>query len=285
MSQTVVTDVKGRRVWDSRGRPTVEAEITLNDGTVTRAIAPAGASTGAGEAIDLRDGGAYLDGWGVSRAVDNVNGEIREILLGRDISEQTKLDNELIALDGTENKGRLGGNAMVTVSMATLKAAAASKGLQLWEYLNGDNQDVIIPLPEIQIFGGGAHAAGRLDIQDLMVMPVGAESFSQATEWVARIYISAGKIMQERDKLSGVADEGGYWPAFDSNEEALETLMLAIEKSGLKPGKILSSHWISQPTSSIKTTTIIFLLRKKSYHPTVCMRYWDTGSKPFPLHR
>lgn len=237
MSQTIVTDVKGRRVWDSRGRPTVEAEITLNDGTVTRAIAPAGASTGAGEAIDLRDGGAYLDGWGVSRAVDNVNGEIREILLGRDISEQTKLDNELIALDGTENKGRLGGNAMVTVSMATLKAAAASKGLQLWEYLNGDNQDVIIPLPEIQIFGGGAHAAGRLDIQDLMVMPVGAESFSQATEWVARIYISAGKIMQERDKLSGVADEGGYWPAFDSNEEALETLMLAIEKSGLKPGE------------------------------------------------
>jgi enolase 1/2/3 len=236
MSQIIISDVKGRRVWDSRGRPTVEAEITLNDGTVTRAIAPAGASTGAGEAIDLRDGGTYLDGWGVSRAVNNVNGEIKEILLGKDISEQAELDNALIALDGTKNKSRLGGNAMVAVSMAALKAAAASKGLELWKYLNGDKQDVVIPLPEIQIFGGGAHAAGRLDIQDLMVMPVGAETFSEATEWVARIYISAGKIMQERGTLNGVADEGGYWPAFASNEEALETLMLAIEKAGLKPG-------------------------------------------------
>jgi len=236
MSKMIIIDVKGRRVWDSRGRPTVEAEITLNDGTVTRAIAPAGASTGHNEALDLRDGGTYLDGWGVSRAVNNVNGEIRDLLLGKDICDQAKLDNELITLDGTKNKSRLGGNAMIAVSMAAFKAAAAIKGLELWDYLNGDKQNLVIPLPEIQIFGGGAHAAGRLDIQDLMVMPVGADTFSEATEWVARIYISAGKIMQARGTFAGIADEGGYWPAFDSNEEALEVLMMAIEKTGLKAG-------------------------------------------------
>lgn len=232
-----IAQVLGRRVWDSRGRPTVEAEVLLQDGTAGRAIAPAGASTGSGEAVDLRDGGVFLDGWGVSRAVANINGEIHDALLGESIRDQARLDQVLIDLDGTGNKRRLGGNSVVATSMALLKAAAGHHGVELWRYLNDDASSVVLPLPEIQIFGGGAHAAGRLDIQDVMVMPLGAESFSQATEWVARIYLAAGKIMAKRGALAGVADEGGYWPAFSTNEEALQAVVEAIENAGLRPGE------------------------------------------------
>jgi enolase len=232
-----IAQILGRRVWDSRGRPTVEAEVRLRDGTTARAIAPAGASTGSGEAIDLRDGGDLLGGWGVSGAVANINGEIRNSLLGQSVLDQAVLDKILIELDGTPGKRRLGGNAIVATSMALLKAAAGHHGVELWRYLKGDGESVVIPLPEIQIFGGGAHAAGRLDIQDIMVMPLRAESFSQATDWVAQIYLAAGRIMAQRGAVSGVADEGGHWPMFSSNEEALQAVMLAIEHAGLRPGE------------------------------------------------
>ncbi len=235
MSDTRISSVRGRRVWDSRGRPTVEVDVTLKGGAFGRAIAPAGASMGSGEAVDLRDGGAKLGGYDVGRAVNAVNNEIAAALAGMDASDQSSIDQAMIALDGTANKGRLGGNAIVATSMAVLHAAAATNGVPLWQQL-AQGRKVRIPLPEIQIFGGGAHAARRVDIQDFMVMCPGAASFAQALEWTAEVYLAAGSIMKQAGKLQGVADEGGYWPAFRSNEEALDTLVASILKAGFKGG-------------------------------------------------
>lgn len=236
MTDTTITDIKGRRVWDSRGRPTVEVEIALASGAIGRAIAPAGASTGSGEAVDLRDGGVAFGGLGVRRALASVRGEIALLLQGRDAADQAAIDHALITLDGTDNHSRLGGNASVATSMAVLQAAAAANRLPLWKYLAG-SQAVRMPLPEIQIFGGGAHAARRVDVQDFMVMCPAASSFAEALEWTAEVYIAAGQLMKKAGKLQGVADEGGYWPAFGSNEEALDTLVNAIELAGLKPSQ------------------------------------------------
>jgi len=235
MSRTAITAVHARRVWDSRGRPTVEAEVTLAGGAKGRAIAPAGASRGAREAIDLRDGGTRFGGFGVDRAVANVNGAIAHALVGLDACNQFAVDTTLIHLDGTPGKSSLGGNATVAVSLAVAQAAAAAHHVPLWKYLAGDNA-VTLPLPEIQIFGGGAHAQRALDLQDLMVMPVGAASFGEALAMVAEIYRAAGSLLADAGKLSGVADEGGYWPAFATNEDALATLVRAIERAGFKPG-------------------------------------------------
>jgi len=235
MSETTIKKVQGRRVWDSRGRPTVEVDVILACGAFGRAIAPAGASTGSGEALDLRDGGVALLGMGISRALNTVNGEIAEHLRGKDARDQAGIDNILIALDGTPNRSRLGGNALVATSMAVLHAMAAAEGQPIWKHLAGARK-VRIPLPEIQIFGGGAHAARRVDVQDFMVMCPSASSFAEALEWTAEVYHAAGSLMKKAGKLQGVADEGGYWPAFANNEEALDTLVRAIETAGLKPG-------------------------------------------------
>ena len=229
-----IVEVKGRRVWDSRGRPTVEADVRLADGSIGRGIAPAGASRGSREAIDLRDGGARLGGFDVQRAVANVNGEIAAALRGRDAADQVRIDRRLIELDGTPNKSRLGGNATVAASIAVLHAAAASAGVPLWQHVAAGSP-ISMPLPEIQIFGGGAHAGRRVDIQDFMVMPVAAVSFAQALEMTAEVYLAAGSLMKAAGKLAGVADEGGWWPMFDANEEALEMLARAIEHAGFKP--------------------------------------------------
>jgi enolase len=227
--------VKGRRVWDSRGRPTVEAEVHLACGAMGRAIAPAGASRGSREAIDLRDGGAALGGMDVARAVTNVNGDISRTLVGRDGANQVAVDQALITLDGTPNKSRLGGNATIAVSMATLHAAAGAAKEPLYRYLSS-GQANRLPLPEIQIFGGGAHAGRRVDVQDFMVMALSAQSFDQALVMTADVYRAAGELMKARGQLHGVADEGGWWPAFHSNEEALEMLVRAIEHAGYVPG-------------------------------------------------
>ncbi len=236
MTDTRISTVRGRRVWDSRGRPTVEVEVALASGARGRGIAPAGASTGSGEAIDLRDGGSRFGGLDVSRAVAGVNQEIAPALARWDADDQAGLDAKLIALDGTPNRGRLGGNALVATSMAVLHARAAASGHPLWRYLSGSGQ-VRMPLPEIQIFGGGAHAARRVDVQDFMVMCPAAGSFTEALDWTAEVYRAAGALMRSAGKLQGVADEGGFWPAFGSNEEALDTLVRAIEAAGLQPGK------------------------------------------------
>jgi len=224
-----ILDVKGRQVWDSRGRPTVEAEVIVGRGTTPlasgRAIAPAGASTGAGEAVSIE----------VPKAVHNIQTRIRDGLRALSVSDQEKLDQRLLDLDGTPDKSRLGANAMVAVSLACVHAAAAVSKKPLWLYLAGERR-VALPVPQIQIFGGGAHARGKCDVQDYMVVCIGAGSFAEALEWTAQVYAAAGKRLAKRGALYGVADEGGYWPAFKTNEEALAELVGAISDAGLEPG-------------------------------------------------
>ena len=236
MTATEIAHINARRIWDSRGRPTVEAEILLKGGATGRAIAPAGASRGMHEAVDLRDGGKAFGGFGVEAALDSINGPITDRLAGMDAIDQEAVDLAMIDLDDTDNKSSLGGNATIAVSMAVLHASAAANELPLWKYLAGNN-DVRIPMPEIQIFGGGAHAGGRVDIQDFMAIPVGAESFDEALEMVSEVYIAAGRLMADTGKQAGVADEGGWWPQFDTNEEALDMLTRSIEAADLEPGE------------------------------------------------
>lgn len=236
LMKTVISGVKGRRVWDSRGRPTVEAEVKLANGVTGRAIAPAGASRGSGEAVDLRDAGGAFGGYDVTRAVAGVNTEIATSLIGVDARDQSAVDRILIDLDGTTSKSRLGGNALVATSLAVAHAMAAAENVPLCRYL-GATERSCLPLPEIQIFGGGAHAGRRVDIQDFMIIPIGAANFTQALEWAAEIYRAAGEFMSELGRMHGVADEGGYWPAFDGNEEAIKTLVRVIERAGLVPGE------------------------------------------------
>ena len=237
---THIQKIHARRIWDSRGRPTVEVEVTLEDGTVGRGIAPAGASTGSHEAVELRDGGSAQAGYGVSRAVANVKNEIAPVLVGQDAVHQETIDGVLVELDGTPNKSRLGGNALIATSMAVLQAAANAHHTPLWRYLAGE-QVVQMPLPEIQIFGGGAHAGRRIDIQDLLVMPVGSHSTDEALAMVADVYRAAGDLMTDAGRRAGVADEGGWWPDFASNEEALQMLTKSIEKAGYGNGEIMIS--------------------------------------------
>jgi enolase len=238
-SGTAIAAVRGRRVWDSRGRPTVEAELALAGGAVGRAIAPAGASTGSGEAVDLRDGGAAFGGFDVRRAVAAVNEAIAPALRGVDAADQAALDARLVALDGTADKSRLGANATLAVSMAAAHAAAAAAGLPLYLHLGGEAA-ALLPLPQIQIFGGGAHAGRRVDVQDFLVACPAASSFAEALDWTAEVYRAAGALMKEAGALQGVADEGGWWPAFSANEQALETLVRAIERAGFAPGRQVS---------------------------------------------
>ena len=233
MTDTRVAFVHGRRVWDSRGRPTIEADILLENGAVGRGIAPAGASTGTAEALDLRDGGEHFGGYDVTRALGYVNTEIARALVGVDAADQAGLDQRLIDLDGTPSKSRLGANAIIAVSIAAAHAAAAAAGEPLYRHLGGA-EAITLPLPQIQIFGGGAHAGRRVDIQDFLVTCPGAASFAEALDWTAEIYRIAGVLMAETGQRAGVADEGGWWPAFKSNEAALETLARAIERAGFK---------------------------------------------------
>jgi enolase len=235
MTPFAIKSIFARRVWDSRGRPTVEAEVILNDGSLGRAIAPAGASKGSREALELRDGGDRFGGLDVMRAVEHVNGEISNALVGTQADKQSVLDQALIDLDGTINKSRLGANATLAVSMAAAHAMAAASGMPLYRYL-GNGKMGRLPMPQIQIFGGGAHAGRRVDVQDFMVVCPGASSFAQALEWTAEVYRHAGLLMAQRRSLFGVADEGGWWPDFSSNEQALEMLVLAIERAGFIPG-------------------------------------------------
>ena len=232
---TQIARVRGRRMWDSRGRPTVEAEVELRGGASGRAIAPAGASRGSGEAVDRRDGGAAFGGYDVRAALAAVNDQIGPALQGLDAAERDAVDRRLIELDRTPDKSRLGANATIAVSMATAHAAAAAAGEPLWRHLRPEG--AALPLPEIQIFGGGAHAGRRVDEQDFMVVCPGASTFAQALDWTAEVYRAAGALMAGAGKLNGVADEGGFWPDFSTNEEALEMLLRAIERAGFRPGE------------------------------------------------
>ena len=230
-----IKNVQARRIWDSRGRPTVEVDIITESGALGRGIAPAGASRGTREALERRDGGTRFGGLDVMQAVRGIETEIAPALLGLDITQQEQIDTLLIALDGTLDKSRLGGNALIATSLAVLHAAAADAQLPLWRYLAKDAA-VQLPLPQIQIFGGGAHADRRVDIQDFMVIATGARSFAQAMEMTAEVYRHAGLLMKQRGSSQGIADEGGWWPDFKTNEQALETLVSAIERAGFVPG-------------------------------------------------
>ena len=237
MSQ--IQSVRARSVWDSRGYPTIEAEVRLTTGGTGRAIAPAGASTGAGEAKELRDGGTRLKGLGVDLAVTAVHEVIAPALMGMDIQDQVGIDAAICRADGTPDKSRVGGNSTTAVSLACLWAASRQADLPLWRYLSGTDE-VGLPLPEIQIFGGGAHAKGSVDLQDFLAIPNGASSFTQSLEWVAEVYHAAGKALTQQGKNLGVADEGGFWPQFGSNEGAIEALVKAIESAGFQPGRDVS---------------------------------------------
>ena len=231
-----ILDIHAREVLDSRGNPTVEAQVSLADGSIGRAIVPSGASTGEHEAVELRDGDKqrYL-GKGVLKAVENVNGEIADALANADASDQRALDQKMIELDGTENKGRLGANAILSVSMAAARAAAASFGLPLYRYLGGAGAN-ILPTPMMNILNGGAHADNNVDFQEFMVMPVGAESFSEALRWGVEVFHTLKAVLKKRGHNTSVGDEGGFAPSLKSNVEAIEVVLEAIQQAGFKPG-------------------------------------------------
>lgn len=232
----VIQEIYGREILDSRGNPTVEVEVYLEDGSLGRAQVPSGASTGQFEAVELRDGGKRYGGKGVEKAVHHVNTLIADALIGEYAMDQAYIDKKLIELDGTPNKGRLGANAMLGVSLAVAKAVAESLGMSLFQYLGGVGAKEL-PVPMMNILNGGSHADNNVDIQEFMVMPVGAKSFKEALEMGAAIYHELKKVLKKRGLSTGVGDEGGFAPDLSSNEEALKVIIESIEALGLVPGK------------------------------------------------
>ena len=226
-----ISEVTARQILDSRGNPTVEVDVRLDSGALGRAAVPSGASTGVHEALELRDGGETYGGKGVMRAVENVRGEIAQAVGGADPSEQEALDRRLIELDGTPNKGRLGANAILGVSLAAAKAAAADAGVSLFRYLGGDAARTL-PVPMLNVINGGAHAQNSIDLQEFMVVPVGAESFADALRVGAEVYHSLRAVLHERGFGTGVGDEGGFAPDLESSEAAIEAILEAAERTG-----------------------------------------------------
>src|SRR6478735_6064801 len=232
-----ITRLDAWQIYDSRGIPTIEAQVTLENGKTGNGLVPSGASTGQYEALELRDGDkTRFRGKSVYRAIDHILGEIAGAVVGMDVHDQQAVDAAMIALDGTANKQRLGANAILGVSMAVARASAAAKDIPLFESLGGGN-GTLLPLPEIQIIGGGAHANWRTDVQDFLLIANGAQTYAEVMEMTFNVFHAAGDIFKERGKSFGVADEGGYWPEFDSNEEVLATMVEAIERAGYVPGR------------------------------------------------
>ncbi|MBF6056840.1 MULTISPECIES: phosphopyruvate hydratase [Thiomicrorhabdus] len=232
---SLIKDIKARQVIDSRGNPTVEAEVFLEDGSFGRGISPSGASTGSREAIELRDGDkSKFGGKGVLTAVNNIKTEIRDTLIGMDATDQKAIDTAMINLDGTDNKARLGANAILAVSIATAQAAAASKGLPLYAYLKTD--DYKMPVPMMNIINGGEHADNSVDFQEFMIMPVGAPSMSEAIRYGAEVFHALKKVLHDKGYNTAVGDEGGFAPDLKSNEEAITVILEAIEAAGYKAG-------------------------------------------------
>lgn len=231
-----ITSVKGLEILDSRGNPTVRTFVTLSDGTTAQASVPSGASTGENEAVELRDGGERYNGKGVQQAVANINSTIAEAVVGLDVIEQAELDRIMIELDGTHNKGRLGANAILGVSMATAKAAAKSLNIPLYRYLGGTGT-TRIPVPCMNIINGGEHADNSVDVQEFMVAPLGAPCFTEGLRWATETFHALKKILKKRGLATSVGDEGGFAPNLSSNEDAIETILEAIEAAGYTPGK------------------------------------------------
>src|SRR5688572_16329678 len=232
-----IRNIDAFQIFDSRGNPTVEAVVTLDSGVRGQGLVPSGASTGCSEALELRDGDAgRFRGRSVFRAIENIRREIAASLVGWDVTDQVALDQRLIELDGTPNKSRLGANAILAESMAAARAAALAQGRSLFDHL-GNATGTLLPLPEIQLFGGGRHANGRVDVQDFMIVATGATSYEQTLEMTFNVFQATGDLLRERGLLAGVADEGGYWPVFDRNEAVLETMIEAIVRADYEPGR------------------------------------------------
>ena len=281
-----ITKIHGREILDSRGNPTVEVEVYLSDGSIGRASVPSGASTGIYEACELRDGdpGRYL-GKGVSNAVHNVNTEIAEALLGANALDQAAIDRALIELDGTPNKSRLGANAILGVSLACAKAAAASLGLSLYRYIGGSNAKML-PVPMMNILNGGAHASNNVDIQEFMIMPVSAPSWKEALRRSAEVFHALKVVLKERNiPVTGVGDEGGYAPMLKKDEDALAVIVAAIKKAGYIPGEdfmiaidAASSEWYDEALDAYKLPKAGRVLSRQQL-----VNLWQRFVKKYPI--
>ncbi len=281
---TNIGKVIGREVLDSRGNPTVEAEVRLVSGRVGRAIVPSGASTGEHEAVELRDGDnkRYL-GKGVLKAVENVNGEIADALSNMHASDQRVLDQKMIELDGTENKGRLGANAILAVSMAVARAAAAEYELPLYRYLGGAAAN-LLPCPMMNILNGGAHADNNVDFQEFMVMPVGAESFSEALRWGVEVFHTLKGVLKKRGYNTAVGDEGGFAPSVKSNVEAVEVVLEAIQQAGYKPGEEIAIALDPAASEFYQNGKYVFKKSDKSSKSSEEMvRFWAKWVRDYPI--
>ena len=286
MSDTSIGAIHAREILDSRGNPTVEAEVHLSDGTVGRAAVPSGASTGEHEAVELRDGDKerYL-GKGVLTAVANVNTEIDSALANMDASDQRAIDNKMIELDGTSNKGRLGANAILAVSMACARASAISSKMPLYRYLGGIDGN-LLPVPMMNILNGGAHADNNVDFQEFMVMPVGAESFAIALRWGAEVFHTLKGVLKKRGYNTGVGDEGGFAPSVKSNVEAIELVIEAIQQAGYAPGEeiaIALDPAASEFFSKDKGKYVFKKSDKSEHTPEQMVRYWLDWVRKYPI--
>lgn len=279
---TEITTITGRQVLDSRGNPTVEVELGLESGAVGRAIVPSGASTGAFEAVELRDGGDAWRGKGVATAVGNVNGELSQVVLGRDVVDQRGLDQAMIDADGTPNKARLGANALLGISLAAAHAAAADHGLPLYRYLGGANAHVL-PVPMMNVLNGGEHADNNVDLQEFMVMPVGAASFSEGLRWGVETYHTLAGILRDRGLSTAVGDEGGFAPDLSSNEQAVELLVEAIEKTGLRPGVDMSIALDPASTEFFRDGAYHLAGEGRSLTPLEMVEYYVDLSARYPI--
>ena len=282
---SIIFDVYGREVLDSRGNPTVEVEVTLDDGSFARAIVPSGASTGAFEAVELRDGEVdrYL-GKGVTKAVAHVNEEIADAVIGMDATDQRSLDVEMIDLDGTPNKGRLGANAILGVSLAAARAAAESVELPLYRYVGGVNANVL-PTPMMNILNGGVHADNNVDFQEFMIMPVGAPTFAEGLRWCAEIYHTLKKVLHDAGLGGGVGDEGGFAPNLKTNEEPLKYISEACEKAGYKPGVDIMFAMAPASTEYYDAERGVYVLAGEGveYTSEEMVDYWEKLVDKYPI--
>jgi enolase len=284
MPTTTIVEVRGRQVLDSRGNPTVEAEVFLGGGASARAIVPSGASTGEHEAVELRDGddNQYL-GKGVRQAVENVNAEIADAVGGMDAADQRALDAKMIELDGTANKGRLGANAILAVSMAAARAAANAFGLPLYRYLGGAGANTL-PVPMMNILNGGAHADNNVDFQEFMVMPVGAPSFSEALRWGVEVFHTLKGVLKKRGYNTAVGDEGGFAPSVKSNVEAIEVVLEAIQQAGYKPGEEIGIALDPAASEFFQDGKYVFKKSDKSAKsPEDMVRFWAKWANDYPI--
>ncbi len=282
-----IVDIKGREILDSRGNPTVEADVILDNGLVGRACSPSGASTGSREALELRDGepSRYL-GKGVLKAVANVNGPIKEALLGKDPSNQAELDKIMIDLDGTENKAKLGANAILAVSLAIAKAAARTLGIPLYEHianLNGTPKQYSMPVPMMNIINGGEHADNNVDIQEFMIQPIGAKTFADALRMGAEIFQNLKTILHERKLSTSVGDEGGFAPNFSSNEAALSAIVAAVAKAGYKLGDDVTLALDCASSEFYKDGQYVLAGENKSFSSAEFADYLDNLTNLYPI--